>query len=148
MKQPLVKLGLLVCLPVLVHTFFPVQAWWPVMSYTSSYKQEPHEFIVEFGKLNLMVAGDAMAVMDGQEKSYVFGDRAYSKLLALSSNSEGRDPFLVTMKCKGNVCTRTPSDVYFAALMIACLVLILAILMIFGVRNSFPSGGSAIDIDV
>ncbi|WP_057465353.1 hypothetical protein [Pseudovibrio sp. POLY-S9] len=138
MTQPLVKLGLLVCLPILLHTFVPMQAWWPALRYSSSYKQDAQERTVEFEKLSLEVAGKAIVVMNERDKSHIFSERTYLKLLKLQGDR--REPSLVAMHCKGSVCTNQPSDAHFATLMLALTALILAFAMKFGLRGPFPLG--------
>ncbi|KZL02557.1 MULTISPECIES: hypothetical protein [unclassified Pseudovibrio] len=71
MTQPLVKLGLLVCLPILLHTFVPMQAWWPALRYSSSYKQDAHFATLMLALTALILA---FAMKFGLRRSFPLGE--------------------------------------------------------------------------
>ncbi len=130
--------------PILLHTFVPMQVWWSAISYTGSYQSAAQERIVEFDDLTLKVTGEAIVMLSDQQASHIFSKRRYSKLLA--SQKEGRAPALVTMHCKRNTCADQPSDAHFATFLVTFTVLILVFATAFGVRY-FPTIGGFPDMD-
>ncbi|SFT42706.1 hypothetical protein SAMN05444141_101488 [Pseudovibrio denitrificans] len=144
MKQPLIKLGLLVVTPILLHTFVPMQVWWPAISYSGFSQSAIEERVVEFDDLTVKVAGEAIVVLSDQQATHIFSERRFSKLQALQK--EGRTPASVTMQCKQNTCVAQPSDAHFATFLVTFIALLLAFTTTFGIRY-FPTIGGFLDMD-
>ncbi|MFS8181097.1 hypothetical protein ACMG4P_05990 [Pseudovibrio denitrificans] len=141
MKQPLMKLSLLAFLPVFLHTFVPMQVWWPAISYSIAYQRAAQERTVGLNDLTLEIAGEATAVLMNQQTLHIFSGRRYTKLQALQK--EGRAPDFVTVYCKQDVCAAQPSDAHFATFLVTFSALFLAFVMIFGVRIGPSYGGTS-----